>query len=201
VFRKPTIPSPRNLVLALAAVALAVAALAIWDGSSSSESEASSFIVKSSDPVTSRKSTPSVPKFSWPSPNSRSTGGQEASEPSVEEGAIEPCSLVSEDEAASILEGNVNVTEGLQGPTCIYSKHGSNLQVAVGVTETTPLPNLRRRPDKASRVQVGDHTGWCLRYGSSSLEVPLGDGRVLDVTAPCATATRFAALALERVPS
>ena len=50
-------------------------------------------------------------------------------------------------------------------------------------------------------MQVGSGTGWCLDYGSTSVATPLSDGRVLQVTGPCALAGRFAAKALEELSS
>ena len=204
--KRPTISSARILVLAVVAIAVAIVAIESGGGSSSEKSRAShGYVVPSSDPIAAEKSTPSIPKPSWPGPDSGAPTGKGGAEkvgiePTGTAGLAQPCQLVSRGEAASILEGAVDVSEGLQGPTCIYSSQDSARQVAV-VVEEASFSNLRKRPDKASRVQVGDRTGWCLRYGSSSVEVPLSEGRVLDVSGPCAAATRFAALALDRVQS
>jgi hypothetical protein len=193
-------------VLALVAVAIVVAAV-VFESRDSSADEARAApgrIVRSSDPIGTEKSTPSVPKPSWPGPDSDApTGlpaGKRSTEPSSAEEPAQPCRLVSRSEAVVILEGSVSVSEGLQGSSCIYASHDSTQQVAVTVANA-PRSDLRSRPDKVSRIQVGDRTGWCLHYGSSSLEVPLSDGRVLDVSGPCAAAARFAALAIARVPS
>jgi hypothetical protein len=192
-------------VLALVAVAIVVAAVVFESRDSSADESraAQGYIVRSSDPIGPEKSTPSVPKPSWPGPDADApTGlpaGKRNNEPSPTAGP-QPCHLVSQSEAASILEGTVSVSEGLQGSSCIYASHDSTQQVAVTVANA-PRSDLRDRPDKVSRIEVGDRTGWCLHYGSSSLEVPLSDGRVLDVSGPCAAAARFAALAIDRVQS
>jgi hypothetical protein len=202
--RKPVISSAR--ILALVAIAAFVAVVVLESrGDAANESPASSDrIVRASNPVGEATTTPSIPKLSWPAPNANAPMGVGASkagtEPSGLPAVAEPCRLVSESEAASILEENVSVSEGLQGPSCIYASSDSAQQVAV-VVENGPLSDLRHRPDRASRVEVDGRTGWCLRHGSSSVQVPLGDGRVLDVSGPCAAATRFAALALDRVES
>jgi hypothetical protein len=192
-------------VLALVAVVIVVAAVVFESRDSSADESraAPGHIVRSSDPIGPEKSTPSVPKPSWPGPDADApTGlpaGKRSNEPSATTGP-QPCRLVSRSEATSILEGTVSVSEGLQGTSCIYASRDSTRQVAVTVADAT-RSDLRNRPDKVSRVRVGDRTGWCLHYGSSSLEVPLSDGRVLDVSGPCAAAVRFAALAIDRVPS
>jgi hypothetical protein len=188
------------LVLVLAAVAVTLAVVVFEGRGDSTASQG--YIVRSADPIGAEKSTPSIPKPSWPAPDSYtpmgSPAGKGGNEPTATAEPAQPCRLVSRSEAAAILKGSVSVSEGLQGPSCIYTSRDSTLQVAVAV-ENASLSNLRNRPDKASRVQVGDRTGWCLRYGSGSVEVPLSDGRVLDVSGPCAAAVRFAALALNRV--
>jgi hypothetical protein len=200
---RPAIPSLRILALVAAVIVIAVVVLQSL-GSSDESRAAQGYIVRSSDPIGAENSTPSVPKPSWPLSNSNTSMGQPVgkagTEPSGMAQPAQPCRLVSESEAASILEAAVDVSEGLQGPSCIYASRDSTEQVAV-VVDNGPLSSLRNRPDMASRIQVGGRTGWCLRHGTSSVEVPLADGRVLDVSGPCAAATRFAALALDRVPS
>lgn len=189
------------LVLALAAVAVALA-VAIFEGRGDSTAS-QGYIVPSADPIGVANSTPSIPKPSWPAPDSYATMGTPAgnggNEPTAAARPAQPCRLVSRSEAAAILKGSVSVSEGMQGPSCIYTSRDSTLQVAVAIEENASPSNLRNRPDKASRVQVAGRTGWCLRYGSGSVEVPLSDGRVLDVSGPCPAAARFAALALNRV--
>jgi hypothetical protein len=202
----PILSSARILALVAAAVFVAVVVLEARGDSAVQASAAQGPIVRANDPIAPLKSTPSVPKTSWPGPDTGGEpmgvpagrgGGEESNAPAP---AAQPCDLVSSDEAAAILEGEVEVNEGLQGPTCIYTSRDSSRQVALGIGYGS-VSDLRGRRDKASRVEVGGVTGWCLHHGSSSVEVPLGDGRVLDVSGPCADATRFAALALGRVES
>lgn len=189
--------SARAFVLAAFAIFVAVVVLESRDDSAGAESRGSQgYVVRASNPIGIENGTPSVPKPSWPLPESSTPAGSSA-EPGGTAGPA-PCHLVSRGEAASILEETVSVSEGLQGPSCIYASHDSARQVAVVVENASPS-HLRNRPDKASRIEVGGRTGWCLRYGSSSVEVPLSDGRVLGVSGPCPAAARFAALALDRV--
>jgi hypothetical protein len=113
-------------------------------------------------------------------------------------GPVRPCRLVSRREAAGILGGDVRVSVGLQGPTCIYAARDSKRQVTL-VVERIDFAALRRRAVSAPRIRVGRRSAWCLHYGSTSVAVPLADGRVLDVTGPCPIAARFAARGLGRI--
>ena len=64
------------------------------------------------------------------------------------------------------------------------------------VVERTSLAGLRRNAAEATPVSVDGSSGWCLRYGGTSVVTALPDGNVLHVTGPCALAARFAARAL-----
>jgi hypothetical protein len=149
-----------------------------------------SHIVKSSDPISKTKATPSVARYPT-GPANDETGGTGAA-------PVKPCDLVSRGSAGAILGGAVEVSEGRQGPTCIYRVRGSERELTL-VVESTSLTSLRRHARRASRVQPAGHPGWCLRYESTSVAVPLAGGRVLHVTGPCVTAARFAAEALPRL--
>ena len=144
------------------------------------------YIVKSSDTIHTGQA-PSVARY----PTGRDN--DEISETGAD--AINPCGLVSSGKAAVILGGPPQVTEEPQGPTCVYALTGSGLQITVTI-ESTRLSSLRRHAHKTSRIRVAGKVGWCLRYESTSVAVPLAGGRVLHVTGPCATARRIAALAL-----
>jgi hypothetical protein len=125
--------------------------------------------------------------------------GQENDEVSKTGAAPEnPCRLVSRSEATGILGEIVRVTVGQQGPTCIYAAEGSKRQVTLAV-ERLDLAGLRHQARSAPRIRVGSKSGWCLHYDSTSVAVPLTDGRVLDVTGSCAVAAHFAARALNSV--
>jgi hypothetical protein len=148
------------------------------------------YIVKSSDPIYSKRA-PNV--VSYPTGRDNDEISETGAAP------VRPCGLVSRSNAAAILGGAVLVSQEPQGPTCVFALRGSKRQVTL-VIENTRLASLRGHARKASRVRVAGHLGWCLRYESTSVAVPLGDGRVLHVTGPCATAARFAARALPHVP-
>lgn len=155
-----------------------------------------SYIVPSSDPVSSAN-RPSVPKPEWPGPNSKPGPAAETGKASAQ---VDPCRLVSPDEAAAILGGAVDTSLGRQGPTCIYAPTGSGPQMTL-VLERTSLAGLRRNAAEAKPVSIGSSSGWCLRYGGTSVVTALPDGNVLHVTGPCTLAARFAAQALGQLSS
>jgi hypothetical protein len=110
-------------------------------------------------------------------------------------GEEDPCRLVSRTQASTILDEGVRTSFGVQGPTCIYDPTGSKPEMTVAI-EQTSLQGLRSHASKATRVTFGSRAGWCLRYGSTGVVVPLPDGNVLHVTGPCDLASRFAAQAM-----
>ena len=202
-------PSARNLAFAFALATIAALALAACggsgtssnsspkDGSSASSSSpkdgssaSSSYIVPSKDKISTTKSTPSVAQQPPGQVNDEVNG--------TGAGPVNPCRLVSRGEAAAILGENVSVTVGQQGPTCIYATQGSKQMVTL-VVEQASFTYLRHHAREATPVQVGSRAGWCLRYGSTSVAVPLSSGSVLNVTGPCGVAARFAALALDGI--
>jgi hypothetical protein len=186
----------RNPILALALVVGATVVLAACGGSESptaGETASTERIVKSSDRISATASAPS--KADLPE-------GEEDDEVSpTGAGPVKPCSLVPTDEASAILGAPVQVTAGAQGPTCIYATTDKKQRVMTLAVERISLPSLRNHASAATRVTVAGRVGWCLRYESTSLVVPLQEGHVLDVTGPCADAIRFAARAIPRIIS
>ncbi len=112
---------------------------------------------------------------------------------------VQPCALVTRSEARSILGGPVATPESApQGPTCIYRAKNAKSLVTVSVAPTrTSILGRRRR--SSIRLKLGGRRAYCIKYGALSLLVPLSGGQVLDVTAPCPIAARFAAKALPRL--
>jgi hypothetical protein len=147
---------------------------------------AGEYIIPASDRVTTGHAT-SVARY----PNGREN--DETSETGA--GEPDPCSLVPQTKARAILDESVQTTVGAQGPTCIYSPADAERTITV-VIERASLAALRRGASSARPVAVGSRSGWCLRYGSTSVAVPLSAGSVLHVTGPCPLAARFAAQAL-----
>lgn len=184
-----------NPIFALVLVAVAAILLAACGESESptaGNAASSEYIVKSSDRISATSSAPSEAQF---------PEGEENDEVSpTGAGPVKPCSFVPKDEASSILGAPVQATTEVQGPTCIYETPGAK-QMMTLVVERISLPSLRSHASAATRVAVAGRVGWCLRYQSTSLVVPLPEGNVLNVTGPCDAATRFAARAIPRIAS
>jgi hypothetical protein len=126
----------------------------------------------------------------------RYPNGRENDE-TAESGADQPspCRLVTRADASSIMGESVQTSVGSQGPTCIYASVEQRRMLTLTV-ERTSLARLRMDASTARRLAVDSRHGWCLRYGSTSVAVPLSPGSVLHVTGPCPLAARFAARAL-----
>jgi hypothetical protein len=111
-----------------------------------------------------------------------------------------PCRLVSAAEAHSIVGGGaLTAVDAPLGPTCVYRMGaGSDFTLAV---ETMTMSAATRTMTHRQQVTVAGRTGYCGRLGSQMLFLPVSAVRVLNVTAPCAVAERFAAIALTRHPA
>lgn len=117
---------------------------------------------------------------------------------------VDPCSLVSRSEAQSLdRQPIVSAIDAPQGPTCVYTPHqGSLITLAlVGRQFST----VRRSSQLHHRfdVHVGAHAAYCGEAGATgtpTMVVPLSQGRLLVITAPCPIAASFAATALPRIP-
>jgi hypothetical protein len=84
------------------------------------------------------------------------------------------------------------------GPTCIYKATGSQPGVTLAVGPVASSQAARSLPHRKP-VVVGDRRGYCGRLGTEQLIVPLAHGQILNVTAPCGIAQRFAAEALSHL--
>lgn len=58
---------------------------------------------------------------------------------------------------------------------------------------------LSRQLSSRKAIVVAGRHAYCGRLGTQMLLVPLGKGELLNVTAPCAVAQRFAAYALSHL--
>lgn len=188
-------PKTHNPIFALvlaAVVTLLFAACGESESPTADKSASKEYIVNSSDRISASTSAPS---------EARVPEGEENDEVGpTGAGPVRPCTLVTGDEASAILGAPVQVTTGEQGPTCIYETPGSKRGMTL-VVERISLQSLRNHASAATRVTVAGRAGWCLRYQSTSLVVPLAEGNVLNVTGPCEAATRFAARAIPRIAS
>lgn len=109
-----------------------------------------------------------------------------------------PCVLVSLAQAKAITGGRVAASvEAPLGPTCIYQ--GSGRRDITLTVEAVKLSQVAHGAGKRTETQVRGLPAYCLRLGRPMLFVPLTGGRLLNVTAPCGTAERFAAVAVGRL--
>lgn len=106
-----------------------------------------------------------------------------------------PC-LVTRSQAHAIVGKQMQLPfEAPQGPTCIYrAAKGSGL-VTVAVQQAE-FKQVVRRLQQPTKVKVASRTGVCGQYGQPTLYVPVSNGRVLTIAAPCGVAKRFAAQAV-----
>jgi hypothetical protein len=116
---------------------------------------------------------------------------------------LDPCALVSREEAQAILHKPVGKpVSAPQGPTCIYSPQSSKSVVTLAVesqkfSKVEPQAQLRDRMS----VTVSGHTAYCGVAGTPTMILPLSAGRFLAISAPCPIAATFAAKALTHIAS
>ena len=114
-------------------------------------------------------------------------------------GQSDPCALVSRAQAQAIVRRPVGAPEEAPlGPTCIYQPRGAKTFITLSLEA---LEFAKVRPAIRGRIQyaIGGRTAYCGVYGQPTTFVPLSDGKVLDVKAPCAIGRLFAAKAMTRL--
>ncbi|HXY38236.1 MAG TPA: hypothetical protein VEQ10_01115 [Vicinamibacteria bacterium] len=110
-----------------------------------------------------------------------------------------PCTLVSVAEAEAIVGGPIaGRIDAPLGPTCVYKLSGSKNEITLTV-ESLGFPQATGHMARREAVTIGRHPGYCGRLGTDMLFLRLGPGQLLNVTAPCPIAQRFATLALSRL--
>jgi hypothetical protein len=216
--------SLRNQVLSLAMLVFAVAALAACGGGGSSSSAGNSATTNGSGGSTastgSSSSTGSTTTSSGSDGESVETAVQ--AEDPVSEGAaavsieprdiptgedndeiqptgakpVEPCRLVTRQEAAAILGKGTKAVERPQGPTCVYTNAGRTVTLAV---ETNSVRQLRKEARKSTKVDLGGKTGYCVKYQTTAVITGISEGRVLRADGPCQAGVRFVTKALRRI--
>jgi hypothetical protein len=85
-----------------------------------------------------------------------------------------------------------------QGPTCIYRSVTGTRFVTLAVQRAS-LRSLRAQIRHPRRVGIARLTGYCGTLGRPILYVGVTKGRVVSVSAPCALAAHFAAIAVARL--
>lgn len=114
-------------------------------------------------------------------------------------GHSNPCALVSRAETQAILGRPIDTpVEAPLGPTCIYQPVGTKNFITLTVEATNFAvikPHIRNR----TQIRVGGRAGYCGIYGQPTTFVPLTDGRVLNITAPCSVGRLLAVKALSRL--
>jgi len=130
------------------------------------------------------------------SPTSGNTGFKPTLAP-AQTPPLNPCTLISAADAQAIVGAAlVTKSEAPLGPTCILSFKGQHADVTLAIERIglTSTVHVMRSP---RRVTIGGFRAYCGTLGMQTLLVSLGQGRVLDVTAPsCTIATALAAKAL-----
>jgi len=109
---------------------------------------------------------------------------------------VKPCKLVTRAQASAILGKGTTASERPQGPTCVYSNAGRTVTLVV---EDNSVKALRQGARKATKVEVGGKTGWCIKYQSTAVIVGISGGRVLRADGPCQAGVRFVSTALHRI--
>jgi hypothetical protein len=184
-------PTPRttlrNLALVVVLAAIALATVAIATGGSGGSSSAAD----GPDNVTANGGSTEIVTAGF-------TTGRDTDEVSATGSKpLRPCSLVPKKKAEGILGAGVTVEERPQGPTCVYSGSGREVDVVI---EKVPLNSLKNGARSARPVTILGRGGWCLRYQETSVVIGVGSGRILQVTGACQAGVRFAAVALPRIP-
>jgi hypothetical protein len=109
---------------------------------------------------------------------------------------VKPCALVTRRQAAGILGSGTTASERPQGPTCVYSNAGRTVTLVV---EDNSVSQLRKGARKATKVQLGNRSGWCITYQTTAVVVGVSEGRVLRADGACQAGVRFVTLALHRI--
>jgi hypothetical protein len=144
------------------------------------------------DPISTGKQKPSKARGQFPSTRVHELKPSGAS-------ILSPCTLVTRSEAQAILGQPIaGLQKAVQGPTCIYRQRHTKRLITVALQHTR-LTAAQQRGKQVVRVNVAGHKGYCLKQGTLMMLVPLRDGQVLNVSAACPIAARFATKALARL--
>jgi hypothetical protein len=110
-----------------------------------------------------------------------------------------PCGLASLSEVQSIVGARITGhTVAPLGPTCVF-KFGTSKAAITLAVETLSFTKITRQMRVGRRLTVAGRVAYCGVLGRQMLFASLGNGRVLNVTAPCAVAERLAAVTVGRI--
>ena len=110
-----------------------------------------------------------------------------------------PCSLVTQAEARAIVGEPVREpVEAPQGPTCVYRTEKGSEMITLAV-QAADFKRAKGRLQQPTRVGIHSRTGVCGQFGQPMLYVPISQGRMLTVAAPCAVAKQFASTAVKQL--
>jgi hypothetical protein len=162
------------------------------DGVAATKSHRSTQTTPRPDPISTGKQKPSKARGQFPSTRVHELKPSGAS-------ILSPCTLVTRSEAQAILGQPIaGLQKAVQGPTCIYRQRDTKRLITVALQHVR-LTAAQRRGKQVVRVNVAGHKGYCLKQGTLMMLVPLRDGQVLNVSAACPIAARFATKALARL--
>lgn len=113
-----------------------------------------------------------------------------------------PCALVSRAQAQSILQAAVRrPVLAPQGPTCIYVSRNSKQRVTLTLRSEFGAARSAAKLADRMRVRIGSRHAYCGVAGTPVLQMQLGPGRLMLVSAPCPIAAAFAGDALSHLPA
>jgi hypothetical protein len=162
------------------------------DGVAVTKSHRSTQTTPRPDPISTGKQKPSRARGQFPSTRVHELKPSGAS-------ILSPCTLVTRSEAQAILGQPIaGLQKAVQGPTCIYRQRHTKRLITVALQHVRLTP-AQQRGKQVVRVNVAGHKGYCLKQGTLMMLVPLRDGQVLNVSAACPIAARFATKALARL--
>lgn len=129
---------------------------------------------------------------------SPAAGGPSAVTPPPQARPLDPCSLVTNAQAESIVGVPlVSTREAPLGPTCIFAfKRRPTVMITI---EFMDFSSTIREMKGATREPIGGFHAECGSLGGQMLYVSLSERRVLSVTASCPVARGFAVRALARL--
>ncbi|HUH81328.1 MAG TPA: hypothetical protein VLZ06_08370 [Solirubrobacteraceae bacterium] len=133
-------------------------------------------------------------------PNDDNPGGADIEAKQAKPGTLNPCALVTRQQAEAILAEPVSAPQyGPLGPTCIYQPRRSKNFITISLAPggASVIGHLQKR----TVVKAAGHTAYCGVYGEQLVLVPVAHGHTLSVSAPCTVGTKLASAAIAKLPA